>query len=102
MNQNRDNHLLDGHYTNSPTHLPTPPRKQYDGLASLLIIVGFIIVIGINFFKSLSNSSLQRDAVLGRQVELLNQLKSTDDAPQVQRLISEYDSLSVILENIPE
>lgn len=77
----------------------TNARKS-DGILSILIIVGFIIVIGINFMRSLSNQHTKRDHIISRQVELLRQLKNEVDEKYIQFILTEYDSLSNLLDDL--
>ena len=98
----QDDTLLDGHNSEYPP-VPQPnPESKYDGLASLLIIVGFMVVIAINFFRSLSSNAQTRNAILNRQVELLNQLKQETNEDDMQNLLSEYDSLSTVLSDLEQ
>lgn len=78
---------------------PTNARKS-DGILSILVIVGFIVVIGINFVRSWSDQRSKRDHIINRQVELLQQLKNEVDEQYIQTILTEYDSLSTILDEL--
>lgn len=69
----------------------------YMGLAFIILIC-----IGIKFYQSINSTEDQQMQILLRQSELLNVIKGTQN-PDVQRAaISEYDSLSQIMERLEE
>lgn len=74
--------------------------SRLDGFLSLFIIIGFMIVIGINFIRSLSNQYSHRDAIINRQVKLLNRLKNETEERYIQAILTEYDSLSTLLDEL--
>lgn len=74
-------------------------RRSY-GFLSIFIIIGFMVVIGINFIRSLSNQYSHQDVIINRQVKLLNRLKNETEERHIQAILTEYDSLSTLLDEL--
>lgn len=69
-------------------------------IASLLLIVGFVVMIAMTFYKNISDTSINRDAILLRQVELLNILKTSQNDQEMEYVVQEYDSLARVIQAI--
>lgn len=87
-------------YDDSNNNLPTTTDTPSINWFGLLMVAGFLIVIGSILYKNFFNEQLNRDAILLRQVELLNVLKTNNNEETVQQVVNEYDSLARILEAI--
>ena len=62
------------------------------------MLLVFMVCIAIKFFQSLSDDSLAEDVIIGRQVELLNVVKNSNDQQEVRAAVQEYDSLEQVLQ----
>ncbi|MGH1336205.1 MAG: hypothetical protein ACRBFS_08760 [Aureispira sp.] len=99
---NNDNDLLelnDGNHDAADT-INTKKEALSINLLGVIIVLGFLVVIGMIFLKNASNNHISRDVILLRQVELLNILKTSRNQQEMQYVVNEYDSLALILEQI--
>lgn len=69
-------------------------------IVSLLLVAGFAVMIAMTFYKSISDASINRDAILLRQVELLNILKTSQNEQEMEYAVQEYDSLARVIQEI--
>ncbi len=97
---NNDDDLLEVYDEKETTARTTEKSPSPINWIGAFLVLGFLLVIGMIFFKKPSNRFLDRDVVLMRQVELLNVLKTSNDKQEIQQVVNEYDSLALVLDKI--
>lgn len=99
---NNDNDLLELYDNDQDAEGALDKNKEpfSINLLGVIMVLGFLVVIGMILFKNLSNEQVNREALLLRQVELLNILKTSQNQQEIHFAVNEYDSLARILEKI--
>lgn len=98
-NNNNLAELEDGY--SSTKDISIQKRNNFSlNAASLLIILGFMAAIAIIFYKNINNNSINKDAMLLRQVELLNILKTSQSQQEMEYAVQEYDSLARVIQTM--
>jgi hypothetical protein len=70
------------------------------GRVYFFMLIVMLICIGIKFFQSLPSNGPNEDAIIFRQVQLLNIVQKSKEEQEIKAAIQEYDSLSVLLQEI--
>ena len=99
---NNDNDLLElyDNYQEVEEAIDKKKDPLSINLLGIIMVLGFLVVIGMILFKNLSNEHVNREVLLLRQVELLNILKTSRNQQEMHYAVNEYDSLAHILERI--
>lgn len=77
-------------------------KENASNLAYGFLMLGFLVLIGIKFFQSLSDTGSDENTIVIRQVQLLKVIKNSQDEQERNAAIIEYDSLARVLELLEE
>ena len=78
-------------------------KETFSELFYLLMFVGFIVLLGIKFYQSWpSQNDIQRNAINNKRVDLLKTTQTSQDNIELESAISDYDSLTQVLETLEE
>lgn len=75
-------------------------KENVSNLAYAFMMIAFLVVIGIKFFQSLSDTTTDENAMVIRQVQLLKLIETSTNEQEVAHAIAEYDSLANVLETL--
>lgn len=89
-------------YNEKVTSLAIRADKRFSitNLTGIIMIIGFLVVIGLTISKSFSEQQINKKTILLRQGDLLNILKTSNNELETQQAVYEYDSLTRILDII--
>lgn len=73
-------------------------KESTSHVAYGFVMLGFLIIIGIKFVISLTDTSPDVNAIVIRQVQLLKVVEQATTENEAQAAIAEYDSLARVLE----
>lgn len=66
------------------------------------IMLAFLIILGIKFVMSLTDTSADVNAIVIRQVQLLRVVEEANSEQEVQAAVAEYDSLARVRSALEE
>jgi hypothetical protein len=66
------------------------------------VMIGFLILFGIKFVMSLTDTSPDISTIVIRQVQLLKIVEQADSEQEARAAVAEYDSLARVLETLEE
>jgi hypothetical protein len=96
MNTNNNTRLYNENMLPPPQE--TNKSSFMTNLTGVIMVIGFLVVIGITILKSFSQRQVNKEIILFRQGELLDILKTSTNELETQKAVHEYDSLTHILE----
>ena len=73
-------------------------KENTSNVAYTFVVLGFLIVLGIKFVMSLTDTTPDVNAIVIRQVQLLKIAEKAETETEVQAAIVEYDSLARVLD----
>jgi hypothetical protein len=77
-------------------------KENTSNIAYSFVMFGFLIMFGIKFAMSLTDTSPDMNAIVIRQVQLLKIVENSNEEQEVQAAVAEYDSLARVIENLEE
>ena len=77
-------------------------KEDTSNIAYGFLMLGFLIVIGIKFVMSLTDTSPDVNAIVLRQVQLLKIVEEANSEQEAQAAVAEYDSLANVLNTLEE
>jgi len=77
-------------------------QESTNNIAYNVVIFGFLIILGIKFILSLTDTSPNANAIVLRQVQLLKVIEQAPTEQEAQAAIAEYDSLANVLNTLDE
>lgn len=97
-----NNDLLDieEHNQRPEQHYFQASREETSNLVYGWMMLGFLILLGIKFVQSLTDTSTSENAIIARQVQLLEVIQNSKNEQEVEQAVQEYDSLGKVLENL--
>jgi len=75
-------------------------KGNVEGRIYFVMLMVMLVCIGIKFFQSLPGNGPNEDTIIFRQVQLLKIVQESNEEQEVQAAIQEYDSLSLILQEM--
>lgn len=96
---NNDDDLLEPYEEHSSDYdFFEESKENTSNIAYSFVMIGFLVLLGIKFIMSLSDTGPDRNAIVIRQVKLLDVIKNAQNEEEAQTAIIEYDSLSRVLD----
>jgi hypothetical protein len=77
-------------------------KESTNNTAYGFLMLGFLILFGIKFVMSLTDTSPDINAIVIRQVQLLKVVEQSDSEQEIQVAVAEYDSLVRVLNTLEE
>lgn len=98
MHNNNDD-LLEPYEDNSSEYdFFEESKENTSNIAYSFVMIGFLVLFGIKFIMSLSDTGPDTNAIVIRQVKLLDIIKNAQNEEEAQAAVIEYDSLSRVLD----
>ena len=77
-------------------------KKNTSNIAYGFMMLAFLIILGVKFVMSLTDTSSDVNAIVIRQVQLLKVVEQANSEQEVQAAIVEYDSLARVRSTLEE
>ena len=77
-------------------------QENRNNIAYGFVMLGFLVLLGIKFVQSLTDTSPNVNAIVIRQVQLLKVIEQASTEQETQAAIAEYDSLVSVLNTLDE
>ncbi|WMX15640.1 MULTISPECIES: hypothetical protein [unclassified Aureispira] len=77
-------------------------KENTNNVAYGLVMLGFLVVLGIKFVMSLTDTRPDVNAIIMRQVKLLKIAEQATTTEEAQAAMIEYDSLARVLDLMEE
>jgi hypothetical protein len=77
-------------------------KESTNNLAYGFLMLAFLLILGIKFVMSLTDTTPDVNAIVIRQVQLLKVVEQANSEQEIQAAVAEYDSLANLLNTLED